>query len=75
MLKGFFCWTQQIDIEVKNLFDTFTIDNCVKDLSDLIFEIGESCSPPLLQAAGEIAFFFACKSLQVKNRKQLQVFF
>jgi hypothetical protein len=30
-----------------------TIDACVKDLSDLFNEIGESCSPPLPHAAGE----------------------
>jgi hypothetical protein len=32
----------------------FTIDTCVKDLSDLINEISEHYSPPLPCAAGEI---------------------
>ncbi len=32
---------------------TLTIDTCVKDLSDLINEIGEHYSPPLPLATGE----------------------
>ena len=32
---------------------TLTIDTCVKDLSDLLNEIGERYSPPLPRAAGE----------------------
>jgi hypothetical protein len=41
---------------------TLTIDDCVKDLSDLFNEIGESCSPPLPRAAGENARTKAYKS-------------
>jgi hypothetical protein len=29
------------------------MDGCAKDLSNFIFEIGVSCSPPLPRAAGE----------------------
>jgi hypothetical protein len=32
---------------------TLTIDTCVKDLLDLLNEIGERYSPPLPRAAGE----------------------
>jgi hypothetical protein len=31
------------------------MDGCVKDLSDFIFEIGVTCSPPLPRAAGKNA--------------------
>jgi len=37
----------------KKTSKTLNIDTCVKDLSDLINEIGEHYSPPLPHAAGE----------------------
>ena len=37
----------------KKTSKTLTIDTCVKDLSDLINEIGEHYSPPLPRTAGE----------------------
>jgi hypothetical protein len=37
----------------KKTSKTLTIETCVKDLSDLINEIGEPYSPPLPRAAGE----------------------
>ncbi len=37
----------------KKTSKTLTINTCVKDLSDLINEIGEHYSPPLPRATGE----------------------
>jgi hypothetical protein len=40
---------------INKIILTVTTDSCVSGLSDLIFQIGESCSPPLPFAAGENA--------------------
>ena len=53
---------------------TLTIDTCVKDLSDLLNEIGERYSPPLLRAAGkntQKTGFLRKKAYKSKSKKNL----
>jgi hypothetical protein len=55
-----------------------TIDACVKDLSDLLNKIGESCSPPLPHAAGENTRktgFLQIKAYKSKMSKKFSKFF
>ncbi len=55
------------------------MDGCVKDLSNFIFEIGVSCSPPLPRAAGEkvwVLLIFCKKKLKSKKLKLIfRIFF
>jgi hypothetical protein len=37
----------------EKILNFFTTDSCINGLSDFIFQIGESCLPPLPLAAGE----------------------
>jgi hypothetical protein len=56
---------------------TLTIDTCVKDLSDLLNEIGELYSPPLPRAAGKNTQkpVFCVKKLISQNpKKNLPIF-
>jgi hypothetical protein len=57
---------------------TLTIDTCVKDLSDLLNEIGERYSPPLPLAAGENARkpgFWQTKAYKSKSKINFADFF
>jgi hypothetical protein len=57
---------------------TLTIDTCVKDLSDLLNEIGERYSPPLPRAAGENTRktgFLHKKAYRSKNKINFSDFF
>jgi hypothetical protein len=57
---------------------SLTIDACVKDLSELFNEIGESCSPPLPHAAGENTRktgFLQTKAYKSKTKKKYPYIF
>jgi hypothetical protein len=57
---------------------TLTIDTCVKDLSDLLNEIGERYSPPLPRAAGkntQKTGFLRKKAYKSKSNKNFANFF
>jgi hypothetical protein len=54
-----------------------TIDTCVKDLSDLLNEIGERYSPQLPRAAGkntQKTIFLRKKAYKSKSQKILPIF-
>jgi hypothetical protein len=58
--------------------ETFPTDSCVNGLSDLIFQIGESCSPLLPRAAGENTRktgFLHTKAYKSKKKKNFSNFF
>ena len=57
---------------------TLTMDTCVKDLSDLLNEIGEHYSPPLPRAAGkntQKTGFLRKKAYKSKSKKNFADFF
>ncbi len=56
---------------------TLTIDTCVKDLSDLLNEIGERSSPPIPRVAGKNTqkTGFLRKKIVSQNQKKFCRFF
>ena len=53
------------------------MDGCAKDLSNFIFEMGVSCSPPLPRAAGENTRktgFLHKKAYKSKKKKKFAIF-
>ncbi len=57
---------------------TLTVDTCVKDLSDLLNEIGKRYSPPLPCAAGkntQKTGFLRKKAYESKSKKNFANFF
>jgi hypothetical protein len=54
------------------------MDECVKDLSNFIFDIGVSCSPPLPRAAGKKVQkpnFLQTKTYKSKTKTYFTIFF